>query len=409
MRFLFVPAPGVAATLLLALACSSNKPSSTGDDTQAGTGGTATGTGGSGTGGTGGHLAAGGGAGVTTGGTSSGSGGSGATTTGGSAGSGATSASGGTGGTSVGGAGTGGTTGVGGSAGTSPSGGTGGTTGGTAGSATGGTTSAGAGGTAGSGAGGEGTARSGMAGSNAYGGTVILSDNFDASGTVDPKWFAYPDYDMTQQPKIDTTRVHSPPNAIKVTSSSSGSFLMNQMGMGLPAPNNRFYARVWVNFENATSAIMGHAAYLVGGVTKDNSGTELRLGMSSPGSNEMMDLNLQNPSDGGGGEVTRFSNGFTTGGNPGAFTGMGFQYDANRWYCVEALFDGGGSQFQVWVDGTEIMAMNVHDFSANSTPRTMWGPTFNFIKIGGQNFSGTIGNVWYDDVIIGTEQVGCTM
>jgi len=38
----------------------------------------------------------------------------------------------------------------------------------------------------------------------------------------------------------------------------------------------------------------------------------------------------------------------------------------------------------------------------------MWGPTFNYIKIGGQNFSGQIGMVWYDDVFVGTEQVGCT-
>jgi hypothetical protein len=250
----------------------------------------------------------------------------------------------------------------------------------------------------------------GSAGAAAYSGSVILKDNFDAGSTLDPKWFAYPDYDMTQQPKIDTTRVHSTPNALKVSSSSSGSFIMNPKGMDLPASNNKFYARVWINFEQATSMISGHAAYMVGAVAQDNSGTELRLGMSSPGSGgDMMDLNLQNPSDGAGGEVTRFSNGFTTGGNPGDFTGAGFKFDANKWYCLEALFDGDGSEFRVWVDSAEITEMHVHDFSANNAGRTMWGPKFNYIKIGGQNFSGQIGQVWYDDVFIGTEQVGCTL
>jgi hypothetical protein len=395
MRLLLARAPGIAAASVLALACSSNEPSPAGDGSHGG------GTGGSAMAGTGGTVASGGSGASGGAGATGGSGGTAGTTSGGSGGSGAS------GGAGANGTGTGGTNATGGSGGVAGASGQGGTGAGTGGAATGG---ANAGGISGSGTAGTATggAMSSGGAAGATGGTVLLADNFDASSTLDAKWFAYPDYDMTQQPKIDTTRVHSPPNALKVTSSSSGSFVMNQMGAGFPAPSNRFYARVWVNFENTTSTISGHAAYLVGGVTKDNSGTELRLGMSSPGSGDMMDLNLQNPSDGGGGEVTRFSNGFTTGGNPGDFTGAGFQYDANRWYCVEALFDGGGSEFRVWVDGTEITEMHVHDFSANSTPRTMWGPTFNFIKIGGQNFSGTIGQVWYDDVIIGTEQVGCT-
>jgi hypothetical protein len=406
MRFSLLPAGAAGVTLLLALACSSNDKAPSGDGQSGGLGGSSAASGGSGVGGssTGGSGVSGSGTGGT--GTPAGNGGTG---TGGSAASGGAGASGGSGATGGGaGNGSGGAVNSGGAAGTATNGGQSGTAGGSgaAGASSGGMSS---GGMSSGGMSSGGMSSAGSAGSSAYSGMIILADTFDAGGTLDPKWFAYPDYDMTQQPKIDTSRVHSPPNAIKVTSSSSGSFLMNQMGAGFPAPNNRFYTRVWLNFEQATSAISGHAAYLVGGVTKDNAGTELRLGMSSPGSGEMMDLNLQNPSDGGGGEVTRFSNGFTTGGNPGAFTGTGFQYAANRWYCVEALFDGGGSEFRVWVDGTEIMEMHVHDFSANSTPRTMWGPTFNFMKIGGQNFSGTIGNVWYDDVIIGTEQIGCSM
>ena len=65
-----------------------------------------------------------------------------------------------------------------------------------------------------------------------------------------------------------------------------------------------------------------------------------------------MDLNLQNPKDGAGGEVTRYSNGFTDGGNPADFPGTGFQFAANTWTCVEAFFNGAaaGSEFRVWID-----------------------------------------------------------
>jgi hypothetical protein len=391
-RFLLHPAMPIAATVIVGFACSTG--SATDHCNTCGAAGGAGGTiGSSGT--SGGSLAVGG-----------------TPATGGTGGVGGAGGTGGTGG-SV--SGAGGALSAGGSgAGTPPVAGQGGAAGGGAAGGSAGSGAAGgpAGGSAGNVATGGTAGASGSAGSpSGYPGTVIIEDDFDAASTVDAKWFAYPDFDATQQPKIDTTRTHTPPNAIKLTPSSSGVFLMNQMGMGLPAAGNKFYARVWVNFEKATSAVGGHSAFLVGAVGKDNAGTELRLGMSGPPggtSTVMLDLNLINATDGGGGEVTRFSNGFTTGGNPGDFTGMGFGFAANEWYCVEALFDGAGSEFKLWVAETEITELAVHDFSANSTPREMWGPTFNYIKIGGQNYSGNIGPVWYDDIFVGTEPVGCT-
>ncbi|HEX6764440.1 MAG TPA: hypothetical protein VF103_03160, partial [Polyangiaceae bacterium] len=222
------------------------------------------------------------------------------------------------------------------------------------------------------------------------------------------KWQLYPDYAPAQQPLIDNTRSHSPPNSAKTRNPPS--FLIPKQGAvlgGMIAPSNKFYVRMWVNFEKATPMVMNHSTFLVGSVAKDNSGTELRLGFSSnqSGKPEMLDLNLQNPSDGG--EVTRYSNGFTDGQNSANFPMMGVQFAANQWYCLEALFDGGGSEFRLWVNDTENMEMHVHDFSGNSTPRVAWGPMFNYLKIGTQDFSGQIGQVWYDDVFVGTAPIGC--
>jgi hypothetical protein len=213
---------------------------------------------------------------------------------------------------------------------------------------------------------------------------------------------------MTGAPTIDGTKSHSAPNSASTvgTSIGLGSFLA--FSNGLPTANNKVYVRAWVNFGKATSSITGHVGYLVGADSRDQSGTELRLGISIPPgySTAMMDLNLQNPKDGGG-EVTRFSNGFTTGADP--LNMAGFTFDANRWYCLEALFDGGNNEFRVWVDSAEITAMHVTDFKARATnpARTTWAPQFKYIKIGAQNYSGDIGQVWYDDVVIGTDFIGC--
>jgi hypothetical protein len=292
---------------------------------------------------------------------------------------------------------------TGGASGTSGAAGTaGGPTGGSAGVATGGAGGAGAGS-----GGGAGDAGAGGTGGGAYTGTVIIQDNFDASAMIDAKWIRYPSFNMQQQPVIDTTRKHSGANAVKATGNNVGSFLIPASGQlgGMVVPGNRFYVRIWVNFEKATSAIGNHSDFLVGATAQDNSGVELRLGFSSnqSGKPEMLDLNLI----GSGAEVTRYSNGFTDGGNPGAFPGTGVQFVANQWYCIEGLFDGAGSEFRLWIDGVENMEMHVTDFSGNGTPRTTWGPMFTYLKVGTQDFSGQIGQVWYDDVFVGTAQIGC--
>lgn len=384
-------AVGCGALFVFGFACSSDPPAGEGASGSGGQGGSRA----AGNGGTGGTAAGKSGAGG-----SSGSGGS----SGGSAG---TTASGGSAGSSA----AGGT--VGGTAGSAS--GSGGSAGSTAGD--GGLGGAGSGGSAGSSAGESGSAgtSAGASGSGAggYNGTVIVSDSFDAQANGgDPdatKWLAYGEFEAGG-PVIDTARAHSAPNAARVTPSMGGglgSFLVP--ASGLPAPNNRFYVRVWMNWEKASSAVTGHGGFLVGASSRDNSGTEMRLGISNPGFAPILDANLQNPSDGGGGEVTRFSNGYTTGGNPGAFPQMGFQFEANRWYCVEAFFNGGGHEFRVWVDEVEVTEMHITDFTGNNTPRTMWSPTYSVLKIGGQDYGSSLGSIWYDDILVGTEPVGCDL
>ena len=159
---------------------------------------------------------------------------------------------------------------------------------------------------------------------------------------------------------------------------------------------------------SAISAITGHVGFIVGAASRDNSGTELRFGSSVPPgfSGSMLDLNLQNPMDGGGGEVTRFSNGYTTGGNPLNMAGK--TLEANHWYCIEPLYSGTPSEFDLWIDGSELSSLHVTDFDARgTTPRTMWAPSFKFLKFGAQNYGGDAGQIWYDDIVIGSERIGC--
>lgn len=250
--------------------------------------------------------------------------------------------------------------------------------------------------------------------------SIIIQDNFDAGTPGSPPdaalWEGYPQGQESLGPVVDSAKAKSGGNSARVQSTSSGlgSFLVPAAGSvlgGTATPSNAFYVRVHMNWAKATSEIMGHSAFIVGAASRDNSGTEARLGISSkgPGSVPRVDMNLQNPSDGAGGEVTRYSNGFTDGGNPADFMDVGYQFAADTWYCVEAYYDGtaGASEFRLWVDGAEVAEMHITDFSANDSGRTSWGPSYQYIKIGAQDYDANLGQIWYDDVVVATEPIGC--
>ena len=203
-------------------------------------------------------------------------------------------------------------------------------------------------------------------------------------------------------PLVDDTRAHSGTRSVSVTGQSVGAFMVS--ASGFPAQDNRFYVRAWLQLEKATSEMGGHVGFIVAADLPSN-GEELRLGAS----HGMVDLNLIPGSLGenASGEVTRFSNGDTTGGDLDG--GPGIVLDAETWYCIEALFDGGGDEFRMWLDGAEVSQMHVTDWKPRETSpaRRGWAPPFNHAKVGAQNYSGQAGTVWYDDVAFGSQRIGC--
>jgi hypothetical protein len=203
---------------------------------------------------------------------------------------------------------------------------------------------------------------------------------------------------------LDTTKHHSGTSSIKLTGTSAPSNHIRTPAGTIPASNS-LYVRAWVNFETAVVDMGGHVAYIVGAVADDNSGDEVRLGSShNLKGNPMLDLNWQGP---GHPEITQFSNGDVNGVGGGTDT-PGTTLLANRWYCIEAFFNGAASEFQAWLDGTEITGLHVTDWAGQRTgAQRAWAPTYQLVKVGAQNYSGSVGTVWYDDVAMGTQRIGC--
>lgn len=318
------------------------------------------------------------------GGSSGGSGGSSAGSGGGRAGAGIGGSSAGSGGAA---AGSGGGTSAGGSAGAA-----------TGGSAGGG---AGGGGTAGQSAGGfAGTSAGGQTGQGPCAAAGLwLCDDFEAAAAGSepgaPLWKPQ-SADQGDRIKIDGSQHHSGSKSVTMMASNRGT---QMIPASFTPVDNSFYIRVYMRLSKSTQEIAAHADFIEGAENENDSGEELRLGTSYG----IVDLNLQPGTKGTGptGEKTQFSSGEVdiSNGQQG-----GIKLDANKWYCVEAHFNGKAHEFELWIDDQEVPGLHVTDWKQG---RMNWSPTYKYVKIGGQNFSGNIGQIWYDDIAIGPSRIRC--
>lgn len=242
--------------------------------------------------------------------------------------------------------------------------------------------------------GGDGSSSGGSPG-DPCGGADVLCDDFEDG--LDPAW-AYTGA-PGNMPSIDDAVARTGGQSLTFPSTDTQGAFVYPMA-GLPTANNRVHARIYVRFAQPMSAMGGHVSYLVAADAPSN-GAEMRLGASTNfGSGEVMvDVNLL----GGGPEYTQFSNGDVTGGAPS--DNPGIVLEAETWYCMEAVFDGENDEFRLSIDGREVQAMHVTDWQQGVTD---WSPTYEVVKIGGQNYSGVLGQVWFDDVAISSAPIGCT-
>lgn len=348
------------AASLLTFACSSDDPAPSTMNTTGGgpmaTGGAATTSTGGTTGGsatTGGTPTATGGIGTGTGGTTGGSAPSGgaAPITGGAATSSGGMAPNGTGGTSAGG---GGGKGGGGNAGSGGGGApaNGGSSGGGGGAA--------AGGPSGGGSGNDIVCPSGATFCSGFEGTALPAGvKFHAVGPSGAMSYTF-----------DTTNPKFGKQSLSIPEHSGGFYYR---ALAVPVPGNDFWVRLYVRVSRAFGDD-GHDSLF--GASNGNIDADVNneaLVEFSEQFNEVLlntDDQLFNPS------------GMST-------------LSANEWHCIEAHYEGGSGNVQIYADGTEII--NAPGYAKAS---------FQSFRIGYMQYHDTRG-VWYDDVIVAPARVNC--
>jgi hypothetical protein len=76
----------------------------------------------------------------------------------------------------------------------------------------------------------------------------------------------------------------------------------------------------------------------------------------------------------------------------------GAKLAVNDWSCVEVFFDPPNSTINVWLNDMPIPDLG----------RTDWQQAaFDVVRFGFERYAGPDAEIWYDDIAIGTQQLGC--
>lgn len=96
--------------------------------------------------------------------------------------------------------------------------------------------------------------------------------------------------------------------------------------------------------------------------------------------------------------------------------GMSFTPMANQWYCIEFLVDGATGHMNTWVDGTAVTGLTLDDTPTQDVDKqwiaglgASWRPEITSFGFGWWDYNGGGDiTVWYDDVALAPQRIGCS-
>lgn len=225
-----------------------------------------------------------------------------------------------------------------------------------------------------------------------------LCDDFEGatagSAPDAAKWtVAFPNCKGTGTVAVDGSKGHSGSKSVKVSGKGgycNHVFIGNSAAIG--AVGKVVYARFFVQLETALGG--GHTTFLAMKDTNDAGGKDLRMG----GQSEILMYN-------------RESDDATLPSLSPAGIAKSVKLPPNKWSCVEFMVDQGAGLLQTWVDGTAVEGLQV---DAKPTPdvdqqwlNKSWKPSLTDFRLGWESYAGQDMNLWFDDVAIGPQRIGC--
>jgi hypothetical protein len=181
---------------------------------------------------------------------------------------------------------------------------------------------------------------------------------------------------------ISAEQSHAGARSLRVYGSGFSAFLVYRDAKVLPAPSGRFYLRAFLRLSEAMTG--GHNTFIVGDLdASPGSGNALRLGEM----NQMLMYTVAGDAHG-----ALANENYYTDHQPGA------ALTAGTWGCLEILVDSSAPELRVWLEGVEIADLHHADFPVDA---------YDALRFGFEKYAGPESEVFYDDLAIGSEPIGC--
>ena len=147
----------------------------------------------------------------------------------------------------------------------------------------------------------------------------------------------------------------------------------------LPGPGGRFFLRAYMRLGRVMSG--GHNSF----ITADAPGgtNNLRIGEM----NAMLMYTIMGDAHGALSNQNYYNDG-----KPGV------AFAPSTWVCLEVLIDRARPEIDFWVNGTEVPDLHHTDWPLDN---------YDSVRFGFEKYAGPGLDLWYDDIAIGTERIGC--
>lgn len=228
-------------------------------------------------------------------------------------------------------------------------------------------------------------------------GTALFCDNFEnqSGSTPSGAWqVSYPNCQGTGTVTVDHTVAHSGTTSIRVDGHNG---YCNHVFFGTTSAFTGVGTDIHVRFfiRHTTALPTGHVAFTAMKDTNDGN-NDLRFG----GQNAALQWNRQ-------------SDDATLPEQSPAGVALSTPLPTNVWSCVEFEVNEAQGTMRTWLNGSEVAGLhldtvpttNIDGQWINSRPN--WRPSLADLRLGWESYSGGDDTLWFDDVAVGPQQIGC--
>ena len=180
----------------------------------------------------------------------------------------------------------------------------------------------------------------------------------------------------------DSVPAHSGSKSVHVRGAGYQTFLVYHDAARLPQASGRFFVRAFVRLAEAMTG--GHNTFVLADTfAAPNVGNALRLGEQ----NSMLMMTV-------GGDA----HGYLSNQNYYNDHLPGVVFKTTEYSCLELLLDSPQAEIEVWVDGIDVPDLHVTGLAHEN---------YDALRFGFEKYAGPESDIWYDDIAIGTERIGC--